>query len=123
MDIVHSHTVKNVNEGLNMFDGSDSQYFHSGERGLHPQWDSMLFDYGKTEVLQFLLSNVKYWLKEFHFDGFRFDGVGSMMYFHHGNETIDSPQKYFTDGVEWDAITYLQLANKLIHSIKKKPLP
>ncbi|MCB9015382.1 MAG: alpha amylase C-terminal domain-containing protein [Lentimicrobiaceae bacterium] len=120
MDIVHSHTVKNVNEGLNMFDGSDSQYFHSGERGLHPQWDSMLFDYGKTEVLQFLLSNVKYWLKEFHFDGFRFDGVGSMMYFHHGNETIDSPQKYFTDGVEWDAITYLQLANKLIHSIKKE---
>jgi len=120
MDIVHSHTVKNVNEGLNMFDGSDTQYFHPGERGLHPQWDSMLFDYGKTEVLQFLLSNVKFWLKEFHFDGFRFDGVGSMMYFHHGNEIIDSPQKYFTDGVEWDAITYLQLANKLCHSVNRK---
>ena len=119
MDIVHSHTVKNVNEGLNMFDGSDSQYFHPGERGLHPQWDSMLFDYGKIEVLQFLLSNVKFWLKEFHFDGFRFDGVGSMMYFHHGNETIDSPQKYFTDGVEWDAVTYLQLANKLCHSVNR----
>ncbi|MFH1119218.1 MAG: alpha-amylase family glycosyl hydrolase [Bacteroidota bacterium] len=119
MDIVHSHTVKNVNEGLNMFDGSDHQYFHSGERGIHPQWDSMLFDYGRIEVLQFLLSNVKYWLKEFHFDGFRFDGVGSMMYFHHGNDVIDSPQKYFTDGVEWDAITYLQLANKLSHSVKR----
>jgi 1,4-alpha-glucan branching enzyme len=119
MDIVHSHTVKNLNEGLNMFDGSDHQYFHAGERGLHPQWDSMLFDYGKIEVLQFLLSNVKYWLKEFHFDGFRFDGVGSMMYFHHGNAVIDSPWKYFTDGVEWDAITYLQLANKLAHTIKK----
>lgn len=118
MDIVHSHTVKNVNEGLNLFDGSDCQYFHPGERGLHPQWDSMLFDYGKTEVLQFLLSNVKYWLREFHFDGFRFDGVGSMMYFHHGNDVIDSPAKYFSDGVEWDSITYLQLANKLIHSIK-----
>jgi len=119
MDIVHSHTVKNLNEGLNMFDGSDHQYFHAGERGLHPQWDSMLFDYGKIEVLQFLLSNVKYWLKEFHFDGFRFDGVGSMMYFHHGNAVIDSPWKYFTEGVEWDAITYLQLANKLAHTIKK----
>jgi 1,4-alpha-glucan branching enzyme len=117
MDIVHSHTVKNINEGLNMFDGSDSQYFHSGSRGIHPQWDSLLFDYGRTEVLQFLLSNVKYWLKEFHFDGFRFDGVGSMMYFHHGNETIDSPEKYFRDGVEWDAITYLQLANMLVHKI------
>ena len=117
MDIVHSHTVKNVNEGLNMFDGTDSQYFHPGPRGIHPDWDSLLFDYGKTEVIQFLLSNVKYWLKEFHFDGFRFDGVGSMMYFHHGNGLIDSPEKYFREGVEWDAITYLQLANKLIHSI------
>ncbi len=117
MDIVHSHTVKNINEGLNLFDGSDYQYFHSGSRGLHPQWDSLLFDYGRIEVLQFLLSNVKYWLKEFHFDGFRFDGVGSMMYFHHGNETIDTPEKYFRNGVEWDAITYLQLANKLVHKI------
>ena len=117
MDIVHSHTVKNINEGLNQFDGSDYQYFHPGARGLHPQWDSLLFDYGRIEVLQFLLSNVKYWLKEYHFDGFRFDGVGSMMYFHHGNETIDTPEKYFRNGVEWDAITYLQLANKLAHKL------
>lgn len=119
MDIVHSHTVKNINEGLSQFDGSDHQYFHPGDRGIHPQWDSLLFDYGKLEVQQFLLSNVKYWLKEFHFDGFRFDGVGSMLYFHHGNGIIDSPQKYFTEGVEWDAVTYLQLANKLAHSINK----
>ena len=119
MDIVHSHTVKNINEGINRFDGTDHQYFHPGERGNHPAWDSKLFDYGKTEVLQFLLSNIKYWMKEFHFDGFRFDGVTSMMYFHHGYSAFDSLEKYFTDGVEWDAITYLQLANKLIHTINK----
>lgn len=119
MDIVHSHTVKNINEGLNEFDGSDHQYFHPGGRGEHPQWDSKLFDYGKWEVLQFLLSNIKYWLKEFHFDGFRFDGVGSMLYFHHGNAVIDSRDKYFNEGVEWDAITYLQLANKLAHTINR----
>jgi len=117
MDLVHSHTVKNLNEGLNQFDGSETQYFHAGERGLHPNWDSKLFDYGKTEVLQFLLSNIQYWLKEFHFDGFRFDGVGSMLYFHHGDETIDSIDKYFKQGVEFDAITYLQLANHLAHRI------
>lgn len=117
MDIVHSHTVKNMNEGLNQFDGSDHQYFHSGERGVHPQWDSLLFDYGKIEVLRFLLSNVKYWMKEFRFDGFRFDGVGSMMYFHHGNSPISGPLDYFINGVEWDAITYLQLANHLIHEL------
>lgn len=118
LDVVHSHTVKNVVEGLNEFDGSDSQYFHPGSRGDHPQWDSKIFDYGKTEVLRFLLSNLKYWLDEFHFDGFRFDGVGSMMYYHHGIEQIDSREKYFRQGVEWDALTYLQLANTLIHTIK-----
>lgn len=117
MDLVHSHTVKNLNEGLNLFDGSETQYFHAGNRGEHPDWDSKLFDYGKTEVLQFLLSNIKYWLEEFHFDGFRFDGVGSMLYFHHGNEPIDNIDKYFNQGVEWDAVTYLQLANYLTHII------
>ena len=122
MDIVHSHTVKNINEGINEFDGTEGMYFHPGSRGIHPQWDSRLFDYGKEEVLRFLLSNLKYWLKEFHFDGFRFDGVGSMMYYHHGDETIDSKEKYFSQGVEWDAITYLQLANKLIHSINKNAI-
>jgi 1,4-alpha-glucan branching enzyme len=104
-------------EGINQFDGSDSQYFHSGSRGDHPQWDSKIFDYGKSEVLRFLLSNIKYWMDEFHFDGFRFDGVGSMMYYHHGMEAIDSQEKYFRQGVEWDAITYLQLANDLMHTI------
>ena len=119
LDIVHSHTVKNINEGINEFDGSDGQYFHPGSRGMHPHWDSRLFDYGKSEVIQFLLSNIKYWLKEFHFDGFRFDGVGSMMYFHHGYETFEYREKYFSQGVEWDAVTYLQLANTLAHTINR----
>jgi len=117
MDLVHSHTVKNLNEGLNLFDGTETQYFHAGPRGEHPNWDSKLFDYGKTEVLQFLLSNIRYWLKEFHFDGFRFDGVGSMLYFHHGDEPIDTIDKYFSQGVEFDAVIYLQLANYLAHII------
>jgi 1,4-alpha-glucan branching enzyme len=120
LDVVHSHTVKNTIEGINEFDGSDAQYFHPGSRGDHPEWDSKIFDYGKTEVLRFLLSNLKYWMKEFHFDGFRFDGVGSMMYFHHGLEAIDSQEKFFRQGVEMDAITYLQLGNKLIHEIESK---
>lgn len=122
MDLVHSHTVRNINEGLNLFDGTETQYFHEGERGNHPDWDSKLFNYGKPEVQQFLLSNIRYWLKEFHFDGFRFDGVGSMMYFHHGNTSMDSIDKFFTDGVEWDAITYLQLANYLARKINKNAI-
>lgn len=122
MDLVHSHAAKNTNEGLNMFDGSEHQYFHPGPRGNHPHWDSKCFDYGKTEVRQFLLSNVKYWLKEFHFDGFRFDGVTSMMYFDHGYRDLWERDGYFKDGVEWDAITYMQLANTLAHQVKPSAL-
>lgn len=119
MDIVHSHTVKNIREGLNEFDGTDHHYTHPGDRGNHPLWDSKLFNYGKDEVQQFLLSNLRYWLEDFNFDGFRFDGVTSMIYFHHGDGvTFDRPEKFFTDGVEFDAITYLQLANALIHEVK-----
>ncbi|MDX2189870.1 MAG: alpha amylase C-terminal domain-containing protein [Bacteroidota bacterium] len=120
MDIVHSHAVKNFDEGLNMFDGSDHQYFHAGGKGNHEQWDSKLFDYGKWEVKQFLLSNLTYWMEEFHFDGFRFDGVTSMLYYHHGNfQTFDHYDKYFKIEVDWDCITYLTLANDLIHTLKK----
>ncbi len=116
MDLVHSHFVRNTSEGLNLFDGTEL-YSFGGERGEHPQWDSKLFNYGRPEVLQFLLSNVKYWLQEFHFDGFRFDGVGSMMYFHHGNQQPETPFDFFENGVEKDAVTYLQLANRLIHKL------
>jgi 1,4-alpha-glucan branching enzyme len=119
MDIVHSHAVKNHAEGLNEFDGSDHHYFHSGPKGYHELWDSKLFDYGKTEVKRFLLSNVRYWLEEFHMDGYRFDGVTSMLYFNHGIMTFDHYDKYFKEGVDWDAITYLQLANEVAHKYLK----
>ncbi len=119
MDVVHSHAVKNIAEGLDQFDGTDYQYFHSGPRGYHTGWDSKLFDYGRWEVKQFMLSNLRYWLEEFHFDGFRFDGVTSMLYFHHGFTSFDHYDKYFKFDVDWDAVTYLQLANTLIHSFKK----
>lgn len=122
MDIVHSHAVKNLSEGLNEFDGSEGQYFHAGGRGYHEGWDSKLFDYGKWEVKKFLLSNVRYWLEEFHFDGYRFDGVTSMLYFHHGSTTFDHYDKYFKEGVDWDAVTYMQLANAVIHEFKKNSI-
>lgn len=123
MDIVHSHTVKNINEGLNEFDGTDYQYFHAGDRGNHDVWDSKLFDYGKTEVLQFLLSNIRFWIEEYQFDGFRFDGVTSMLYHHHGiGVDFGDREGYFSQGVEFDAVTYLQLANDLAHEINPQAI-
>ena len=119
MDIVHSHAVKNEAEGIGRLDGSYDLYFHTDpSRREHPAWDSLCFDYGKTEVLHFLLSNCKYWLKEFRFDGFRFDGVTSMLYYNHGlGQAFGGYEDYYNGGQDTDAITYLTLANKLIHKI------
>lgn len=119
MDVVHSHAVKNYAEGLNDFDGSGNLYFHVGPRGDHPGWDSKLFDYGRWEVRQFLLSNLRYWLEEFHFDGFRFDGITSMLYLHHGEGVaFTSPEQYFGPDADLDAVLYLQLASQLVHAIR-----
>ena len=123
MDIVHSHAVKNEVEGLANFAGDPYQYFNRGERREHPAWDSLCFDYGKNEVLHFLLSNCKYWLEEFHFDGFRFDGVTSMLYYSHGlGESFMSYGDYYNGHQDGDAITYLTLANELIHSVNKNAI-
>ena len=120
MDLVHSHTVKNTREGLNLFDGTETQYLLGGHEGHHPQWDSKLFNYGKIETLRFLLSNVRYWLDEYHFDGFRFDGVTSMLYKNHGiGVEFANQSDYFGDNINNDAVTYLQLANTLIHQLNK----
>ena len=120
MDIVHSHAVKNENEGLGLLDGTPDLYFHTDpSRREHPAWDSLCFDYGKNEVLHFLLSNCKYWLEEYHFDGFRFDGVTSMLYYDHGlGKAFGSYSDYSDGGQDTDAITYLTLANSLIHQLK-----
>ena len=118
MDLVHSHAVKNEIEGLARFDGTPYQYFHGGERREHPQWDSLCFNYNKNEVQHFLLSNCKYWLEEYHFDGFRFDGVTSMIYRDHGlGQDFTSYDDYYGLGQDGDAICYLTLANRLIHSV------
>lgn len=116
LDVVHSHAVKNIEDGLNYFDGTENQYFHEGERGNHPAWKTKLFNYGKDEVIHFLLSNLKFWLDTYHFDGFRFDGVTSMLYHDHGLGTAFTDySKYFSLNTDIEAVTYLMLANELTH--------
>lgn len=123
LDVVHSHAVKNTAEGINMFDGTEYQFFHSGSKGDHPAWGTKCFNYGKNEVIHFLLSNLKYWMHEYHFDGFRFDGVTSMLYHDHGLGTnFDDNHKYFSLNTHTEAITYLQLANELIHQINPQAI-
>ena len=118
LDLVHSHAVKNTLEGINCFDGTAEQFFHGGARGEHSAWGTKCFNYAKPEVLHFLLSNLKFWMEEYHFDGFRFDGVTSMLYHDHALGTnFDAPEKYFSLNTDTEAVTYLQLANELIHQL------
>ena len=118
LDLVHSHSIKNISEGINEFDGTDYQFFNAGIKGSHPAWDTKLFNYGKPEVLHFLLSNIKFWLEEYHFDGYRFDGVSSMLYHHHGlGVAFTDYSKYFSMDTNIEAITYLQFANDLIRQV------
>jgi len=119
IDLVHSHAVRNETEGLARFDGTATQYFHAGARGEHSAWGSCCFDYAKPGVLHFLLSNCRYWLDEYRVDGFRFDGVTSMLYHHHGlGKAFTSYEDYFGDSVDEDALLYLGLANEVIHAVR-----
>ena len=123
LDVVHSHAVKNTAEGINEFDGTTWQFFHDGAKGDHPAWGTKCFNYGKTEVIHFLLSNLRFWMTEYHFDGFRFDGVTSMLYHDHGLGTdFNDNSKYFSMNTHVEAITYLQLANEVIREVNPKAL-
>ena len=123
LDVVHSHAVGNTLEGINLFDGTPYQFFHEGGRGDHSAWGTKCFNYGKPEVIHFLLSNLKFWLEKYHFDGFRFDGVTSMLYLDHALGTdFSNLSQYFTMNTDVDAVTYLQLANLLIREVKPDAL-
>ncbi|KAH7158855.1 glycoside hydrolase superfamily [Fusarium sp. MPI-SDFR-AT-0072] len=119
LDVVHSHASKNVLDGINEFDGTDHHYFHGGGKGRHDQWDSRLFNYGHHEVMRFLLSNLRFWMDEYQFDGFRFDGVTSMLYVHHGMGTGFSGgyHEYFGADVDEEAVVYMMLANEMLHEL------
>ena len=123
LDVVHSHASRNTREGLNEFDGTSHQFFHEGPRGDHPAWETKCFNYDKNEVIHFLLSNLKYWQTEYHFDGFRFDGVTSMLYHNHGlGCDFDGYGKYFSMNTDTEAVTYLQLANELVRQVNSNAI-
>ncbi len=123
LDVVHSHAVKNTAEGINEFDGTTYQFFHDGPKGDHPAWGTKLFNYNKNEVIHFLLSNLKFWMDEYHFDGFRFDGITSMLYHDHGlGVAFTDNSKYFSLNTDTEAVTYLQLATDLIKEVNPKAI-
>jgi len=119
MDLVHAHASANVLDGIAQMDGTDHCYTHGGPKGHHSEWDSKIFHYTKYEVLRYLLSNVKWWIEEYKFDGFRFDGITSMLYHSHGigKGYTGGYHEYFGPDADIESHIYLMLSNDLIHSI------
>jgi 1,4-alpha-glucan branching enzyme len=119
MDLVHSHAASNVLDGINYFDGTDYIYFHSLPRGYHSLWDSRLFNYENYETMRFLLNNIAFYMNEYMFDGFRFDGVTSMLYVNHGilHGFTGDYNEYFNENYDESSGVYLMLTNYLIKSI------
>ena len=123
LDVVHSHACINTREGINQFDGTDYQFFHAGPRGDHSAWGTKCYNYDKNEVIRFLLSNLRFWMEEYHFDGFRFDGITSMLYHNHGlGQAFTGPESYFSMNTDTEAVTYLQLATDLIRQVNKNAI-
>ena len=119
LDVVHSHTSSSPTDGLAALD-LPSPAGGSYLAGDHPAWGSRLYDYANWETLRLLLSNVAFWLDEFRVDGFRFDGVTSMLYRHHGLGVGFSGDyaQYFSPASNVDAGVYLGLANLLIKRLR-----
>jgi len=119
MDLVHAHASSNSLDGLAKMDGTDHCYTHGGAKGHHSEWDSKIFHVTKYEVLRFLLSNVRWWLEDYKFDGFRFDGITSMLYESHGigKGYSGGYHEYFGPDASIENHIYLMLANHLIHEI------
>ena len=123
LDVVHSHVAPNTSEGLAGCDEQGGRYFLPGDKGWHKAWGSRLYDYSRDETLRLLLSNLRYWLEEFRFDGFRFDGVTSMLYWDHGlGQAFDKYDKYYSLNSNIDAQVYLMLANELTHAVRRNAI-
>lgn len=122
MDLVHAHMSSNQIDGLASQDGTDHCYTHGGAKGKQEQWDSSLFDYNSYEVLRYLLSNIRWWLDEYGFDGFRFDGVTSMLYQSHGigKGYSGGYHEYFGLDADIESHTFLMLANDLMKQLLPK---
>ena len=119
IDLVHAHAVKNLSEGLGEFDGQDGYLFKTGQNALHPAWDSLVYDYENQATVSYLLSNARYWIEEYGIDGFRVDGVTSILYNDHGiGHTGFTDNDYLGSNLNQSGLLYLVLLCKLAHELR-----
>lgn len=115
LDWVPSHFPSD-DHGLGYFDGSHLYEHPDRRKGYHPDWKSLIFNYGRNEVKSFLISNAFFWLDKFHADGLRVDAVASMVYLDYSREDGEWEPNEFGGNENLDAIEFLKEFNQGVYS-------